>query len=70
MYIWWAKLICFWFEVQLICRDRSLAPANAGINMAAKIAIIAITTNNSIKVKYLFIGVLLSLGVRDLTARF
>ena len=47
---------CFKLLAQAIVRALSRALLNAGSNMAAKIAMIAITTNNSIKVKYLFIS--------------
>src|SRR5690348_3087637 len=42
---------CRRFEKQLARCARALAPANAGNSNAAKIAIIAITTSNSINVK-------------------
>ena len=42
---------CLTFDKHEDCLAFSLACANTGKSMAAKIAIIAITTNNSIKVK-------------------
>jgi len=46
-----AKAICFTFDVHEIVRAFSRALLNAGNNIAANIAMIAITTSNSIKVK-------------------
>src|SRR5438132_11580728 len=46
-----AKPTCFRLFVQLLRCARALARASAGSNMAARMAIIAMTTNNSIKVK-------------------
>src|SRR2546423_13614182 len=46
-----AKPICFRLLVQLMRCARALARASAGSNMAARMAMIAITTNNSIRVK-------------------
>src|SRR5437764_14954225 len=45
------KPTCFRLFTQLMRCARALARASAGSNMAAKMAIIAMTTNNSIKVK-------------------
>jgi len=45
-----ASAICFWFEVQVVCRAFSRAFENTGNKIAAKIAIIAITTKSSIRV--------------------
>ena len=44
--------MCFWLFTQEICLAFSLALLNAGSNMAARIAIIAITTSNSINVNF------------------
>src|SRR3954462_5980629 len=46
-----AKPSCFWFEVQEIWRAFSRALAKTGKRIAARIAIIAITTRSSISVK-------------------
>jgi hypothetical protein len=43
--------ICFRLLMQEMLRAFSFAPANAGNNIAARIAMIAITTNSSISVK-------------------
>src|SRR6266852_2372685 len=51
MYSASAVPICRWFERQAVCRAFSRAWAKTGNKMAASIAIIAITTSNSIKVK-------------------
>ena len=51
MYIVPAKKICLDLLVQSMRRAASRALASAGNNMAAKIAIIAITTSSSINVK-------------------
>src|SRR5437899_11834688 len=48
-----AKPTCFRLFVQLMRCARALARASAGNNMAARMAMIAITTNNSISVKAL-----------------
>ena len=42
---------CFWFDAQLIALAFSLATFNAGRSIPARIAIIAITTRSSIRVK-------------------
>ena len=41
---------CFWFPAQVIVRARSRAPFSAGSSIAARIAIMAITTSSSINV--------------------
>src|SRR5438874_1419347 len=46
-----AKPTCLRLFTQLMRCARALARASAGSNMAARMAIIAMTTNNSIKVK-------------------
>src|ERR1051326_9014298 len=50
MYIDIAVPSCFWFDKQLICRAFSRAWAKTGKRIAARIAIIAITTSSSIRV--------------------
>jgi hypothetical protein len=45
-----ASPICFSFEAQVICRAFSRAEAKTGNKTPANMAIIAITTNNSINV--------------------
>ena len=50
-YIRYARPICFMLERQVACRAFSRACANTGNRMAARIAIMAITTSNSIRVK-------------------
>src|SRR2546422_2817532 len=63
--------ICLRLLVQLMRWARALARASAGNNMAAKMAMMAMTTNNSIRVNALthlrrffinFVGFVLSLG--------
>src|ERR1700677_3307775 len=56
-YIVQASANCFWLLKQVDCVAFSLARANAGSNIAAKMAIMAITTSNSINVKPFFIAV-------------
>src|SRR5689334_20828750 len=46
-----ARPSCFRFDWQLACRAFSRAAAKTGKRIAARIAIIAITTSNSIRVK-------------------
>ena len=46
-----ARISCFWLLMQDDCVALSLALARAGSNMAARIAMMAITTSNSISVK-------------------
>jgi hypothetical protein len=55
-YIVTAKPICFVLLIQAIAFALSFALLNAGSNMAARIAIIAITTSSSISVKAAFGG--------------
>ena len=43
--------ICFWLLIHEALRPRSRADCNAGSSIAARMAIIAMTTSNSIKVK-------------------
>ena len=50
-YIMTARLICLVLLMQAMDSALSLALLNAGSNMAARIAMIAMTTSNSIKVK-------------------
>src|SRR5664279_1240518 len=50
-YIWLPNCICFKLFMQEIRRARSLAVANAGNSMAARMAMMAMTTSSSIKVK-------------------
>src|SRR5262245_48403514 len=50
-YMCMAKANCFTFDIQLIWRARSFALARAGKRSPARMAMMAITTNNSIKVK-------------------
>jgi len=51
MYMKCARDICLRLLVQRICCPFNLARLNAGKSMPARIAMIAITTSNSIKVK-------------------
>ena len=44
------RQICFWFDWQLACLAFSRARAKTGNKMAARIAMIAITTSSSISV--------------------
>jgi hypothetical protein len=46
-----AAASCFMFDWQLACRAFSLALANTGKRMAARTAMIAMTTSNSVSVK-------------------
>src|SRR5579884_3921157 len=48
--------ICFMLERQAVCRAFSRAWANTGKRMAARMAIMAITTRSSIRVKALLEG--------------
>ena len=48
--------ICFRFEVQLVLQDSCFARDNAGKSRLARIAMMAMTTNNSINVKARFAG--------------
>src|SRR5580698_226936 len=50
-YICSAKEVCFRLEVQLARYALRLAAANAGSSMAAKMAMIAMTTRSSMRVK-------------------
>ena len=47
--------ICFRLDVQLMLNALSRAFCNAGSSMAAKMAMMAMTTNSSINVNVLFI---------------
>src|SRR5579871_6537137 len=55
MYIRAARAICFSLERQEVCRAFSRAWAKTGKRMAARIAIMAITTSSSIRVKPRFL---------------
>ena len=55
MYIWTARPSCFSFDMHDVACAAALARVNTGNNIAAKIAIIAITTSSSINVKARFI---------------
>src|SRR5262245_48495406 len=46
-----ATASCFTFDKQVTCLARSFALANAGKRMPARMAMMAITTNSSIRVK-------------------
>ena len=50
-YIVQAKLNCFWLLIHCASCARALALLSTGSSIAANMAMIAITTNNSIKVK-------------------
>jgi hypothetical protein len=52
--------ICFRLLAQLARRADSRARANAGNNIAARMPMIAITTNNSINVNPLFVMMVLA----------
>src|ERR1700691_1192241 len=62
IYIVQASANCFWLIKQVACVAFSLARANAGSNIAAKMAIMAITTSNSINVKPFFIAGFVTTG--------
>ncbi|KXK17342.1 MAG: hypothetical protein UZ18_ATM001001130 [Armatimonadetes bacterium OLB18] len=53
-YIDIARPICFMLERQVVCFADSFAAANTGNRIAARIAMMAITTSNSMSVKALF----------------
>src|SRR5438045_1513734 len=50
-YITQQRLSCLWLLMQLVVSARSLALPSAGSNIAARMAMMAMTTNSSIKVK-------------------
>jgi hypothetical protein len=56
LYIWKPVISCFMLLKHWVLRAFSRACANTGNSIAAKMAIIAITTNNSISVKPFRLG--------------
>src|SRR5712691_7899467 len=67
MYMWTASPICFWLERQVALRAFSRAWAKTGNRIAARMAMIAMTTRSSMRVKArqrLMVGVLLRARVR------
>ena len=58
--VYWMKTvpICLRLEAQEIVWARARAEFSAGSSMAARIAMMAITTRSSISVKYFFISLL------------
>src|SRR6202012_2732897 len=63
-YIVHPKASCFWLLKHVACCARFLAEAKAGNNMAARIAMMAITTSSSIRVNasadFLYVNFIIS----------
>src|SRR6266487_3021661 len=59
-----AKTICFPLERSLVCLARSWTPRNAGKAKLARIAIIAITISNSIRVNAEKVFLIFFIGMR------
>ena len=63
------RVHCFWLLMQLMARAFARALLRAGSSMAARMAMIAMTTSNSIKVKDLRMVVLQGLKETEMSKK-